>query len=83
MSTFVRGITETISSLFRGIFLERNSVANPTLNGADAGNFVEKIKTDKKCKQSTEFEIIGKMFSPLNRKIYVEVGCFLCSLFSA
>jgi hypothetical protein len=29
MSTFFRGITEAISSLFRGIFSERNSVANP------------------------------------------------------
>ncbi len=30
MITFFRGITETILSLFRGIFLERNSVPNPT-----------------------------------------------------
>jgi hypothetical protein len=30
MSTFFRGITESIPSLFRGIFSERNSVANPT-----------------------------------------------------
>ncbi len=30
MSTFFRGITETITSLFRGIFSERNSVPNPT-----------------------------------------------------
>jgi hypothetical protein len=29
MSTFLRGIEETIPSLFRGIFSERNSVANP------------------------------------------------------
>ncbi len=29
MSTFVRGITETVPSLFRGIFSERNSVPNP------------------------------------------------------
>ncbi len=29
MSTFFRGITETIPSLFRGIFSERNSVPNP------------------------------------------------------
>ncbi len=29
MSTFLRGITEAIPSLFRGIFMERNSVANP------------------------------------------------------
>ncbi len=32
MSTFFRGITETIPSLFRGIFSERNSVPNPTRN---------------------------------------------------
>jgi hypothetical protein len=31
MSTFFRGITETIPSLFRGIFSERNSVPNPKL----------------------------------------------------
>jgi hypothetical protein len=31
MSTFFRGITESIPSLFRGIFSERNSVANPIL----------------------------------------------------
>jgi hypothetical protein len=30
MSTFFRGITETIPSLFRGIFSERNSVPNPS-----------------------------------------------------
>jgi hypothetical protein len=30
MSTFFRGIRETIPSLFRGIFSERNSVPNPT-----------------------------------------------------
>ncbi len=30
--TFFRGITEIILSLFRGIFSERNSVANPTSN---------------------------------------------------
>ncbi len=30
MTTFFRGITESILSLFRGIFSERNSVANPT-----------------------------------------------------
>ncbi len=30
MSTFFRGITEIIPSLFRGIFSERNSVPNPT-----------------------------------------------------
>jgi hypothetical protein len=29
MSTFFRGITETVPSLFRGIFSERNSVPNP------------------------------------------------------
>jgi hypothetical protein len=29
MSTFFRGITESIPSLFREIFSERNSVANP------------------------------------------------------
>jgi hypothetical protein len=29
MSTFFRGITETVLSLFRGIFSERNSVSNP------------------------------------------------------
>ena len=31
MSTFFRGITEIIPSLFRGIFSERNSVPNPSL----------------------------------------------------
>jgi hypothetical protein len=30
MSTFFRGITETVPSLFRGIFSERNSVPNPS-----------------------------------------------------
>ncbi len=30
MSTFFRGITETVPSLFRGIFPERNSVPNPS-----------------------------------------------------
>ncbi len=29
MGTFIRGITETVPSLFRGIFSERNSVPNP------------------------------------------------------
>jgi hypothetical protein len=32
MTTFFRGITESIPSLFRGIFSERNSVANPSPN---------------------------------------------------
>jgi hypothetical protein len=32
ISTFFRGITETVQSLFRGIFSERNSVPNPTYN---------------------------------------------------
>jgi len=32
MSPFFRGITETIPSLFRGIFSERNSVPNPIYN---------------------------------------------------
>jgi hypothetical protein len=32
MSAFFRGITETVPSLFRGIFSERNSVPNPTSN---------------------------------------------------
>ncbi len=32
MSTSFRGITETVPSLFRGIFSERNSVPNPTSN---------------------------------------------------
>jgi hypothetical protein len=32
MSTFFRGITETVPSLFRGIFSERNSVPNPISN---------------------------------------------------
>jgi hypothetical protein len=30
MRAFFRGITETVPSLFRGIFSERNSVPNPT-----------------------------------------------------
>jgi hypothetical protein len=29
MSTFFRGMTVTVQSLFRGIFSERNSVLNP------------------------------------------------------
>ncbi len=33
MSTFFRGITETVPSLFRGIFSERNSVPNPRSEG--------------------------------------------------
>ncbi len=32
MSTFFRGIMESVPSLFRGIFSERNSVANPNPN---------------------------------------------------
>jgi hypothetical protein len=32
MSTFFRGITEAVPSLFGGIFSERNSVANPNLD---------------------------------------------------
>jgi hypothetical protein len=30
MGIFFRGITETVPSLFRGIFSERNSVPNPS-----------------------------------------------------
>jgi hypothetical protein len=30
MSTFFRGIAETVQSLFRGIFSEQNSVPNPS-----------------------------------------------------
>jgi hypothetical protein len=37
MSTFFRGITEIIPSLFRGIFSERNSVPNPTTSINDPG----------------------------------------------
>jgi hypothetical protein len=33
MRAFFRGITETIPSLFRGIFSERNSVPNPRGDG--------------------------------------------------
>ena len=33
MSTFFRGITETVPSLFRGIHSERNSVPNPNQGG--------------------------------------------------
>jgi hypothetical protein len=33
MNTFFRGITETVPSLFRGIFSERNSVPNPSSAG--------------------------------------------------
>jgi hypothetical protein len=32
MRAFFRGITETVPTLFRGIFSERNSVPNPTLD---------------------------------------------------
>jgi hypothetical protein len=39
MSPFFRGITETIPSLFRGIFSERNSVPNP-MCGPLGGPFV-------------------------------------------
>jgi hypothetical protein len=38
MSTFFRGITETIPSLFRGIFSEQNSVANPSLQSRQGSN---------------------------------------------
>jgi hypothetical protein len=41
-SAFFRGITETIPSIFRGIFSERNSVPNPickTFIGKKAENF--------------------------------------------
>ncbi len=38
MSTFFRGITETVPSLFCGIFSERNSVPNPTLTAAVDNN---------------------------------------------
>ncbi len=38
MSTFFRGITESIPSLFRGIFSERNSVANPSSRTGPIGN---------------------------------------------
>jgi hypothetical protein len=35
MSTFFREITETVPSLFCGIFSERNSVPNPRWDGGD------------------------------------------------
>jgi len=35
MSIFFRGITESILSLFRGIFSERNSVPNPRRSGGE------------------------------------------------
>jgi hypothetical protein len=43
MSTFFRGITEIIPSLFRGIFSERNSVPNPTWKSRN--NFGESLET--------------------------------------
>jgi hypothetical protein len=36
MSTFFRGITEIVPSLFRGIFSEGNSVPNPSQDGTSA-----------------------------------------------
>jgi hypothetical protein len=33
ISVFFRGITETVSSLFRGIFSEQNYIPNPTVKG--------------------------------------------------
>jgi hypothetical protein len=40
MSAFFRGITETVPSLFRGIFSERNSVPNPKSDGCLSLGFV-------------------------------------------
>jgi hypothetical protein len=43
MSTFFRGITETIPSLFRGIFSERNFVPNPSY-AMEEDTVTEKVK---------------------------------------
>ncbi len=47
MSTFFRGITESVPRLYRGIFSERNSVANPSVYpsafGASGGHIVKKV----------------------------------------
>jgi hypothetical protein len=45
MSTFFRGITETIPSLFRGIFSERNSVPNPRWDQSARRTYPAKVGT--------------------------------------
>jgi hypothetical protein len=45
MSTFFRGMTETVPSLFRGIFPERNSVPNPTYRPAS----LHRLETYPSC----------------------------------
>jgi len=56
MSTFFRGITETIPSLFRGIFSERNSVPNPPppppWKGGNPG--ARKYVTERKSARGTK-----------------------------
>jgi hypothetical protein len=49
MSTFFPGITETIPSLFRGIFSEQNSAANPSTN---RGSAVKKQKMETEIDQT-------------------------------
>jgi hypothetical protein len=39
MNAFFRGITETVPSLFRGIFSERNSVPNPNSSASPSQRF--------------------------------------------
>ena len=48
MSTFFREITEAVPSLFRGIFLERNSVANPNISVLSKGK--QKILRNSACR---------------------------------
>ena len=49
MSTFFRGITETVPSLFRGIFSERNSVPNPNLDDEDKKNPQPHLHENPQC----------------------------------
>jgi hypothetical protein len=49
MSIFFRKITESIPSLFRGIFSERNSVANPTIDATNRSELLGiAVLTEKK-----------------------------------
>jgi hypothetical protein len=52
MSTFFRGITESVPRLFRGIFSERNSVASPNFEVLNGNGifFYTKMSLRKKCR---------------------------------
>jgi hypothetical protein len=52
MSTFFRGITEIIPSLFRGIFSERNSVPNPS---GDGGKSRDTVMADTHVNSNADF----------------------------